>query len=36
MEKFKKLSKAFYINGGAGRVVCAIPALENMLILIEV
>ena len=29
MEKFKKLSKAFYINGGAGRVVCAIPALEK-------
>ena len=29
MEKFKKLSKAFFINGGAGRVVCSIPALEK-------
>jgi len=29
MEKFKKLGKAFFINGGAGRVVCAIPALEK-------
>ena len=29
MEKIKKLSKAFFINGGAGRVVCSIPALEK-------
>jgi len=29
MEKLPKLSKAFFINGGAGRVVCAIPALEK-------
>ena len=29
MEKIKKLGKAFFINGGAGRVVCAIPALEK-------
>jgi len=29
MEKLPKLSKAFFINGGAGRVVCSIPALEN-------
>ena len=29
MEKFRKLSKAFFINGGAGRVVCSIPALER-------
>ena len=29
MEKLPKLSKAFFINGGAGRVVCSIPALEK-------
>ena len=29
MEKIEKLSKAFFINGGAGRVVCSIPALEK-------
>ena len=26
-----KRSKAFFINGGAGRVVCSIPAFENYL-----
>ena len=29
MDKLPKLSKAFFINGGAGRVVCSIPALEK-------
>ena len=29
MEKLPKLSKAFFINGGAGRVVASIPALEK-------
>ena len=29
MEKLPKLSKAFFINGGAGRVVFYIPALEK-------
>tara|TARA_B100000902_G_scaffold84163_1_gene88653 strand:- start:1857 stop:3065 length:1209 start_codon:yes stop_codon:yes gene_type:complete len=29
MTKLQNLGKAFFINGGAGRVVCAIPALEK-------